>query len=210
MPKEAWMKLLNIVFLSLLSLLSFSGVANSNNDFESVTVGLKITKPTDWQFLSAQDNMENLKRVDHGSPELKAAILKYATAPLVVMAKYPEPYDDLNPSVKVNIKPLGELDGNNPSKILNLILPQFKKSFQDFNLVQKPVETTIAGLKASYMRLNYSLAIPDGRSFPTTSELWIVPRGDFFFMIGSGTRQDEATGSRKEIKEILDTLVVRK
>lgn len=207
MPKEAWMKLLNIVFLSLIS---FSGFANSNNDFESVTVGLKITKPTDWQFLSAQDNMENLKRVDHGSPELKAAILKYATAPLVVMAKYPEPYDDLNPSVKVNIKPLGKLDGNNPSKILNLILPQFKKSFQDFKLVQKPVETTIAGLKASYMRLNYSLAIPDGRSLPTTSELWIVPRGDFFFMIGSGTRQDEATGSRKEIKEILDTLVVRK
>lgn len=206
MPKETWMKLLSIVFISLIA---FSGFAYTNNDFVSVTVGLKITKPSDWQFVSAQDNMENLKRVDHGSPELKEAMLKYATAPLVVMAKYPEPFDDLNPSFKVNLKPLGRLDGSNPNKILNLILPQFKKSFQDFELVQKPVETTVAGLKASYMRLNYSLSIPDGRSFPTTSELWIVPRGDFFFMIGSGTRQDEATGSREEINSILNTLVLR-
>ncbi|MCW8832255.1 MAG: hypothetical protein OQK09_03620 [Colwellia sp.] len=200
------MRFLNIV---LLTVISFSGMAN-NNDFESVTVGLKISKPSDWQFVSAQENLENLKRVEHGSPEFKKLMLKHTTAPLVAMAKYAEPFDDLNPSIKVNLKPLGSLDGNNPSQILNLILPQFKKSFQGFKLVQKPVETKIAGLKASYMRLNYSLSIPDGRSFPTTSELWIVPRGDFFFMIGSGTRQDEATGTRKEIKEILNTLVLSK
>jgi len=207
MPKEAWMKFLNIV---LLTIISFSGMANTNNDFESVTVGLKISKPSDWQFVSAQENLENLKRVEHGSPEFKKLMLKHTTAPLVAMAKYAEPFDDLNPSIKVNLKPLGNLDGNNPSQILNLILPQFKKSFQDFELIQEPVETKVADLKASYMRLNYSLSIPDGRSFPTTSELWIVPRGDFFFMIGSGTRQDEATGTRKEIQEILNTLVLSK
>ncbi len=56
------------------------------------------------------------------------------------------------------------------------------------------------------MRIDYSLTIPDGRFFPTASELWIVPRGDYFFMIGAGTRQDEKTGSRKEILKILNSV----
>jgi hypothetical protein len=58
--------------------------------------------------------------------------------------------------------------------------------------------------------MNYTMEIPDGRSFQTTSELWIVPRGDYFFMIGAGTRQDEKTGSREEIQDILASLKIEK
>ena len=70
-------------------------------------------------------------------------------------------------------------------------------------MVQAPTDTTVSDLSAAYMRINYTLAIPDGRTFPTTSELWIVPRGNYFFMIGAGTRQDGKTGSREEISKIL-------
>jgi hypothetical protein len=59
------------------------------------------------------------------------------------------------------------------------------------------------------MRINYSLQIPDGRSFPTTSEMWIVPKGNYFYMIGAGTRQDEKTGSRREIRQILDSVKIK-
>lgn len=135
-------------------------------------------------------------------------MVKHSTAPLVVMMKYPEPYDDLNPSFKINIKPLGQLKGVDPKQILHLILPQFKKIFQDFALAQEPMDTIVAGLNASYMRINYSLSIPDGRKFPTASEIWVVPRGNFFFMLGAGTRQDEKTGSRNEITKILNSVVL--
>ena len=133
---------------------------------------------------------------------------KYATAPLVAMMKYPEPYDDLNPSFKINIKPLGRLKGIDGKAIVALILPQFQKLLQDYELVQEPVEKEISGLKAGYARLNYTLEIPDGRIFPTTSELWIIPRGDYYFIIGAGTRQDEKTGTRSEIAEILKSLKI--
>ena len=33
-----------------------------------------------------------------------------------------------------------------------------------------------------------------------------MPRGDYFFMIGAGIRQDERTGTRREIEEILNTV----
>ena len=59
------------------------------------------------------------------------------------------------------------------------------------------------------MKIHYSLQVPDGRTFPTTSEMWIVPKGDYFFMIGAGTRQDEKTGSRREIQQIVDSIKTR-
>ena len=165
-------------------------------------------KTNDWQFITAEQNIENLNRTEFNDKEFHQAMLKYSTAPLVAMVKYPETFDDLNPSIKVNIKPLGQLKGAGPKKIMGLILPQLKKMFQDFKLVQVPKDLKISGHNAAYMRIDYSMNTPDGRSFPTTSEMWIVPRGDYFFMIGSGTRQDEQTGSRAEIGKILSSIVL--
>lgn len=197
---------MRIIQVLVISLISFGVCAQDANVFESVTVGFKVTKPSEWQFATAEENLENLNKVQVNDEEFKQLMLKYSTAPLVAMMKYPEPFDDLNPSFKVNIKPLGHLKGTDPKKILGLILPQFQRLFQDFYLVQSPTDTVVGRLPAAYMRINYSLAIPDGRTFPTTSELWIVPRGEYFFMIGAGTRQDGKTGSREEISKILSSV----
>jgi len=195
------------VFLFVLSL---SGLiyAQQLNIFQSPKVGFSITKPSDWQYLTAEQNLNNLKSIKLNDKEFQAAMAQYATTPLVVMAKFKEPYDDLNPSVKVNIKPLDQLKGTDSKQILSLILPQFEKSFKDFKLMQAPQDVQVGDLKAAYVRINYSLQIPDGRIFPTTSEVWIVPRGDYFFMIGAGTRQDEKNASRKEIDQIIKTIKI--
>lgn len=179
---------------------------DTGNTFKSVTVGFEVTKPKSWQFVTVEQNLENLKRTKLNDEEFHKLMLKYATAPLVAMMKYPEPFDDLNPSFKVNIKPLGQLKETDPKQILTMLSAQFGNIFKDYEVVQSPIDTRISGIKSGYMRINYSLQIPDGRMFPTTSELWIVPKGDYFFMMGAGTRQDEKTGSRKEIQKILKTI----
>lgn len=194
------------VLIGLALVLAMSAQADEVNVFKSVTAGFEVTKPAEWQFVTAEQNLENLKRTELNDKEFHAAMVKYATAPLVAMMKFPEPFDDLNPSLKVNIKPFGQLKGTAPTKILGMLSPQFEKAFQDFKVVAPPALVTVAGIEAGYMRMNYSMLAPDGRSYPTTSELWIIPRGDYFFMIGAGTRQDEKTGSRKEIQAILDTM----
>jgi hypothetical protein len=124
--------------------------------------------------------------------------------------KYPEPFDDLNPSFKVNVRPFGNLDPSNPKEVLELVLPQFRSAFHAFELAQGPIDREVDGIKSAYVQFRYNLRTSDGKSFPTTSELWIVPRGKYFFMIGAGTRTDEGTGSRREISSILDTLRFRK
>lgn len=202
------MKSLIKLFFLITFFFSPFAFAGSDNTFSSKTVGFSVIKPDSWQFLTADQNLENLKQTKLSDEEFQQLMLKYATAPLVVIAKYPEPFDDLNPSFKVNIRPFGRLKGADPKQILAMVSAQFRNIFKDYELVQEPTDTKVSGINSGYMRINYSIQIPDGRSFPTTSELWIVPRGDYFFMIGAGTRQDEKTGTRNEIQEILQTVKI--
>jgi hypothetical protein len=191
-------------------LATLPGVATANeaDTFRNPTAGFQLTKPVEWRFITVAEAQENLKATKLNDQEFQAAMLKYATVPMVAMMKYPEPYDDINPSFKVNIKPLGQLQGRTAVELVGMILPQLQKAFKDYQLVQPPVETEVSGLKAAYARINYSLETTDGATFPCTSELWIVPRGDYFFLLGAGTRQDETTGSRSEIQGILNSVKI--
>jgi hypothetical protein len=193
---------------SALTLWFSVGLSDGTDVFRSPTAGFQLTKPSEWTYVTATQNLENIKAVKLSDEEFHAAMQKFATAPLVAMMKYPEPYDDVNPSFKVNIKPYGGLKGKTPEELINLVIPQFQRIFKDFVLVQAPTEAVVSGMKSAYARMNYTMEIPDGRTFPTTSELWIVPRGDYFFMIGAGTRQDEKTGTREEIRAILETVKI--
>jgi len=190
-----------------LRLLAFAIVcsAQSPEVFRNPTAGLEVTKPAVWVFLTAEQNADNLKRTELSDQEFRAAMAKYATVPMVAMAKYPEPYPDLNPSFKVNMRSLGDLKGSSAVEITNLVVPQLQRAFADAKLVQPPKEVTISGLKAAYARIDYTLRA-GVEQFPTASELWIIPRGDFFFIVGAGTRQDEKSGTRAEIETIVKSL----
>lgn len=198
----------DILFAVALLLWAVVCISGDADVFKNPTVGFQITKPADWNYITAVRNMENIKSMKLTDEEFQAAMQKYATAPLVAIAKYPEPYDDVNPSFKVNIKPYGDLKGIGPKEIIRLVLPQLQNAFKDFELVQLPTEVSVSGITSAYARMNYTMEISNGRTFPTTSELWIVPHGDYFFMIGAGTRQDEKTGNRDEIQEILRTVKI--
>lgn len=172
------------MFASLFLCFALGVYAQDPDLFESITLDFKVTKPSDWQFLSAEANQENLKNIKFEDQEYKELVQKYATVPLVVITKYPEPFDDLNPSLKVNIRPLGQFKGMDPKEMLDYVIPQFKNIFQDLEIIQPPMDTKVSNLPAAYMRVNYLMENAEGRTFPTTSELWIVIRGDYYFMIG--------------------------
>ena len=56
------------------------------------------------------------------------------------------------------------------------------------------------------MRAQYKEDIKGIGSILLIGEFWIVPKGSHFFMINANTRVDEKTGSRKEIKSIIETI----
>jgi hypothetical protein len=53
-----------------------------------------------------------------------------------------------------------------------------------------------------------TLGFSGGISWPVMGEFWVVPRGDLLFVIGASTAQDEKSGSRKEVRGIIDTIKI--
>lgn len=182
--------------------------ATASDQYVNQTLGLSVTKPAAWVFLSAADVAGNLERTKLDDKEFEAKLQKYASAPLVAIAKHPEPFDDLNPSFRLQVKPYGALQGKTAEELLQLVLPQLTRAFKDAAITQAPTQVTVAGISSAYGQIEYTLEAQDGRMFPTTSEIWIVPRESYFMLIGAGTRQDEKTGTRQEIRDILNTLTI--
>ncbi|CAM2065755.1 hypothetical protein SCOR_10250 [Sulfidibacter corallicola] len=196
------------IFSFCLLATSLSFLADPPHQFEDTTIGLKISKPASWRFTSSEEHLENLgklKKIDEG---FKDKLLKYSTTPLVAMNKYEETFDDLNPHLKIFIKPLGELKGQDPKEIVRGNLAELEKVFKDYEVVQKPTDIVISNLNGAYARITYTAGSQDGQSFPACSEFWFVPRGNHYFLISAGTPKDDTTGIRLEIRDILDTLVI--
>lgn len=194
------------VVVVLLLFIVNSCVFADTNEYISPTFGFRITKPESWQFATAQQSLDNLRNMKLKDPEFQQMMLKRASAPLVIICKYPDPYEDVNPSIKVSVKPLGPFKGLDAKLIVNLMLPSFQNAFKDFVVEQDPLDVTISGFKGAYVRYSYFLENIDSESFRISSEVWIIPQSDYFFIIGSGLRADEKTGSRQEVRDILSTI----
>ena len=199
------MKLLT--FAVMLLTLGLGAHAEAAEIVTNKTVGLEIVKPDGWQHLTAEANVANLRAIEMEDKNLQKAIIKYGNAPVVAFTKYAEPYPDVNPSFKIGLRAAGQLAGRDAKDVLAVVLPVLEKALADVAVQEGPVETSVAGLPAAYVRLTYTMSA-GGAQFPTTSEIWVVPRGSFFFLIGAGTRQDEANGTRAEIRAILESMKI--
>jgi hypothetical protein len=169
------------------------------------TLGLSVVRPAGWSTVTAEQNSRNLRSVQMDDRKLQELAARYATVPVVALAKYPEPYDDLNPSFKINVRPIGGFAGHAPEDILLAATPTLQRMFGEVRFEEAPRRTTIDGRSAAYARLSYTLRA-GGKAFPTISEIWVVPSGPVFFMIGTGTRADERNGTRAEARAIVDSI----
>ena len=194
----------NVAFVACL--ISNSGCF-AQETYTNPTLGFSIRKPSSWHYFTAEAHRENLKRSDFADPKFKELVTRYARTPFLAITKHKEPYDDLNPSVRVNAREAGNLKGVVPEKVVELTASAFSRMFKDYAVAEGPLATKLSGHPAGYMRVNYTHEA-GGRAWPTTSELWIVPRGDLLFSIGVGTRQDEKSGTRKEVAAIIDTIKI--
>lgn len=189
-------------------LLLLAPMASADDDrYENPTLQFALTKPAAWHFMSLQQHRENLKRVEFGSEAFKQQVIAQSSGPLVMIARHPEPYPGLNASLKVSVKPFGTLPTREPVALLGMILPTLKQQLSGAQVIQAPSATTVAGLPAAHVVLHYTLGATDGDAFATASELWLVPNGDFFYMIGAGYAQGDVD-TRAEIAKVVEGLAI--
>jgi hypothetical protein len=196
------------LFLLLLLATALSA-ADDPNRFESVAAGVAITKPADWTFMSQQSVMENRARIKLQSAEFETAVLELASAPLVVIAKHPEPYDNLNPSLQVLVRSLPEaMAAMSAEQILQAVIPTLQQNFADFRIEQDIQATKVAGRAAADFVARYTVATTEGRSFPTRARMVVIPRSGFLLMIGMTAAPEGPDGARAEFKTILESLTL--
>ena len=185
--------------------------AEEQNTFTNSTLGFTITKPAHWQVTSAEDYFKNLDKVTLEDAQFQEMAKKYAKVPLVAFMKYPEPYDDINPSIKVHFKyreSLPGFAGKDPKQIIEVSLLTFKQVFKDFKIIEGPMDVDVSGIKSAYVKYQYTLTVPDGRGFPNCSEMWIVPRGNYFYLIVVGRRQDVSAEDLGDIKQMMSSIKI--
>lgn len=195
--------------LPLFMILSFA-IAEDSNTFYNATAGIKITKPDGWRFVGLDDVQKNREKTNLEDKNVEEGIKKRTNAPLIVMTKYAEPFDGLNPSVQILIRPLGNLIGKSSADILQMILPALQKSFKDMKIKEEVHETVVGGLKGAGVIFEYVLKTTDGKEFAAQSRMYTVTRNSFMIQVGIGLPNNPSKEIEKEISNILTSLTIEK
>jgi hypothetical protein len=176
-----------------------------DNVFYHAGAGISITKPMDWKYLSPEMAVAARQSVKLDDQELEKMIKENPNAPLVVLTRYQEPYPTLNPSVSINMTPM-PVQGIPPKDFLNLMLTEgVQKMFPDMTYVDEVQDANIDGINGAYTKVKYTMAAGDMK-FPTTTRMWLVPRGKVMFTVGMSGPQEGPDVSEESFQEILKSI----
>jgi len=187
---------------------SSSSQSNDADLFVSSTAGFALRKPPSWHFMPTAWRGENLKRVDFKDEGFAELAEKYATQPLLIVAKYEETTDTLNPTFQTVFRPLGALDDVSPEDVAELALKAMPRIYEDFEILEEVEPTEVDGHKAAHYAVRFTLRNHAGATFTTLSEAWIVKRGAYVFMIGGSGPPDGEDASRREFEAMVQSIVI--
>lgn len=165
---------------------------------ENETFGFEVTLPDGWLKTTADQYYENLSKLKTDDPSFQEALTKNASAPIVMAMKHQEPFNDINPSFKINVRPYGGITTRDGVEILNVVLPSLQRAFSEMQVTTPVHKVSVGGKNAAHVAVTYKLKT-DAGEWPGASELWLVPEPNYLFMVGIGYRPDEQTGSKSEI-----------
>ena len=126
--------------------------------------------------------------------------------PLVGMMKFREPFDDINPNLRISAIPRGIETTNELLNHLNLELYWRQTNFSMFKVIVPPTAGVLSGRNAEYAKFTYDLVLLDGRRFPDSGEIRLVPHNDRLVKVVIELRPDERTGKRSEFDPIMASL----
>jgi hypothetical protein len=156
--------------------------------------------------MSLSQLQENRERVRLSDKELERAVRENASAPLFLYTRYPEPYDELNPTIQVVLRNVSALADRPPGEILALLTKSLQTAYADFKLVTPVESSSVGGLDGAHMRATYTIENDAGQKFEVLSRMWIIPRTPFLFMIGMSGPPSGPNYSEDEFKSVLDSI----
>ena len=200
-----------IVWILLVGLFQICYSADSSKkiEYKHQLLGFSVQYPDSWNIVSVDDYYSSLNNTKLSNKEWDGMLTKHASIPFFAVAKYKEPYEDLNPSFKVNTRPYGELKGQKLDALMKAMVKQFETMFDDFEIIDDVKEVKIGNTKAIHTKFNYTLVSEAGEDYPASSELWLIDKGEYFYVIGVGMHQTEKKEILAEIKEMISSIIIK-
>jgi hypothetical protein len=178
------------------------------NTFYNVPVGFKITKPDSWKITTVAPITNPKGRVRLTSQELLDIIQKRGDQPFVAINRFDESYRGFNPKVQVVLRSLTGLEGKTSEEILNLLLPQLKKSLKNFTNLSGVRKTSISGIPGAMVWMKHTLTLPDGKSVTVVSKMLAAIRGPVLFQIGASLPDKPSPALKKDMEQVLRSMVI--
>jgi len=182
--------------------------AASAEVFHHPGAGFSISKPANWNYISPEMVQQAKQSAKMEDKELEAMVKNNPNAPLVVMTRYPEPHPDLNPSVAVTMVAL-PVEGMEPKEVLSLSTEMLKRMYPDLTFVDQVQDAKVDGINSAYAKVKYTMTAGE-QKFPTTTRMWLVPRGKVMFTVGMSGPQDGPDVSDAQFGDILNTIKIER
>jgi len=186
----------------------FSSSKGNKEIFHDKASGISITIPEGWKKVTPEMLIEARQSLKLSDKDLEKMVKKNPDLPLLVIIKYPEPYPTLNPKVTVS-KIYIPVEGIPPKDFLRINTQLIKRGFPDITYVDEIQDTDVGGINSAYTKVNFTMTDGD-RKFPTTTRLWLVPRGLFMIIIGMSGPQEGPDASEDVFKEIFKSIKLEK
>lgn len=176
--------------------------------FVSSAVGLSLRKPSSWYFKPTAWSRVNMDDIEFKDDSFGELVRKYATEPLVVVTRYEETTDRLNPIFRVVFRPLGQLKNMSPEDVAKMSVKALPEIYEDFELVGGVESTEVSGYPAAHYVATFTVTNAEGARFPTRSEAWIVKRGAYVFIVGGAGPTEGADESSSEFAQIVRSIAI--
>lgn len=178
--------------------------------FHDEVAGFSLSKPEGWHFGTVESEQQNRERVTTGNTQLDELVRTRANASLVTVMKYPEPFEKLNPSIKVILRPLGPLQGKSSSEVASVFVAGLKGAIPGFQVDGEIEEVVISGLPGAQVKAHYSIGVVgQGTKYEVRSRTWVVPRGPYVFMIAMSGPASGEDVSEAEFHQALASVEIR-
>ena len=181
---------------------------SAEETFHHPGAGFSMTKLMNWKYLSPEMVKAASQSTKWNDAELEKAIKKNPNSPLVVITRYPEPYPTLNPSVAVTVVDL-PIEGMPPKDILNMSTEVLRRAYPDMTYVDKIQDANVDGIDGAYTKIKYTI-VTESQKFPTTTRMWLVPRGKVMFTVNMSGPQEGPDVSDEAFNKILNSIKIER
>lgn len=158
----------------------------SSDTFHSAMAGFSMKKPSSWHFASGQLIVDHRAGIQMRTEKLAEALRMQPNVPLVTVIKHAEPYPTLNATFSAGIRNAGQYKGVPPTELLKGVSQTMQQMTSDMKVIIPVEETLVSGLPAAHTKFSAKVKTQTGEQYPILSHLWIVPRGDFLFVLSTG------------------------